>query len=219
MVDWKVMLVYILIQAPSTLNVIIFNNAFLISKDTLGIDNYNQVKGKRLIGLFRDNELYNVDVLKNAEVINFVRGSENELIGIDKTKSGSINLQIVDKAIEEIRFINRGEGELFPESLFPKNGKRLKDFDWRGDEELKSVEDLFKDDPPLLLPKIQGLEDYIPPLEYVDETVHERVKKAGKASPNKKNKAERSLPQKHTIPNPIIEDKPAPKTEAEDKKQ
>ena len=41
----------------------VFNNAFLISKDTLNDDNYNQIKGQRLIGLFRDNELYNICLL------------------------------------------------------------------------------------------------------------------------------------------------------------
>ena len=36
----------------------VFNNAFLVSKDTLSDDGYNQTKGKQLIGLFKDNELY-----------------------------------------------------------------------------------------------------------------------------------------------------------------
>ena len=174
----------------------VFNNAFLISKDTLGVDNYNQVKGKRLIGLFRDNALYNVDIIKNAEVIYFSRNEENELSGINKSKSGSINLKIDGDVIEELRLINRIDGELFPESMFPKNAKRLKDFDWRGDEEIKSVEDLFKDDPPLVLPKIKGLEDYMPPLDYVDDELDKRIKAAGKATPSKKNKAARNLPKK-----------------------
>lgn len=41
----------------------VFNNAFLISKDSLS-DGYNQIKGQVLIGLFKDNELYNVDIIK-----------------------------------------------------------------------------------------------------------------------------------------------------------
>ena len=38
----------------------------------------------------------------------------------------------------------------------------LEVFDWREDERPKSVEDLFSDDPPLNLPVIKGLEDYVP---------------------------------------------------------
>ena len=46
----------------------VLNNAFIISKDTIGTG-YNQVKGLNLYGKFRDNKLYEVDIVKNTEVI------------------------------------------------------------------------------------------------------------------------------------------------------
>ena len=174
----------------------VFNNAFIVSKDTLSDDGFNQIKGQRLIGLFKDNELYNIDIIKNAEVIYYSRNAENELVGINKSKSGSLNVQIEDQAIQEIRLIQQIDGELYPESMFPKSGKRLRGFDWRGKERPMSIEDLFKDDPPLILPKIKGLEDYVPPEAFVDDNVNERVKKAGEDTPNKPNKAARNLPNK-----------------------
>ena len=177
----------------------VFNNAFLVSKDTISDDGYNQIKGQRLIGLFRDNELYNVDIIKNAETIRYMRNEENELIGIQKSKSGSINIQIVEQAIEEVRFINQIDGNIFPEADFPRSGRRLRGFDWRGEERPMSVEDLFKDDPPLELPKIKGLEDYVPPEDFIDDSAAERIEEAGKATPNKPNKAARNLPKKTTV--------------------
>lgn len=173
----------------------VFNNAFLVSKDTLSDDGYNQVKGQRLIGLFRDNEIYNVDIIKNAETIRYMRDDANELIGIQKSKSGQINIKIVDQAIDEVRFINQIDGNIFPEADFPKSSKRFRGFDWRGEERPLSVEDLFKDDPPLVLPKISGLEDYVPPEDFVDDSVMERIEEAGKATPEKPNKAARNLPE------------------------
>ena len=53
------------------------------------------------------------------------------------------------------------EGELTPDSKFPENARKLRGFNWRGDERILSVEDLFKDDPPFVLPKIQGLEERV----------------------------------------------------------
>lgn len=173
----------------------VFNNAFLVSKDTISEDGYNQIKGQRLIGLFKDNELYNVDIIKNAETIRYMRNETNELIGIQKSKSGSINIQIVEQAIEEVRFINQIDGNIFPEPDFPRNARRLRGFDWRGEERPGSVEDLFKDDPPFVLPKISGLEDYVPPEDFIDDSVAERVEEAGKATPNKPNKAAQNLPK------------------------
>ncbi|REG87246.1 OstA-like protein [Winogradskyella sediminis] len=180
----------------------VFENAFLINKDTLSEEGYNQIKGLRLTGLFRNNELYNVDIVKNAETIRYLRNDEGELIGIQKSKSGSINVKIIDQAIDEVRFINQIDGNIFPESDFPKSGRRLRDFDWRGEEQPLSVEDLFKDDPPLDLPIIQGLADYVPPEAFVDDNVTERVEEAGKATPKKENKAARNLPKK-TIVKPL----------------
>lgn len=177
----------------------VFNNAFLISQDSLSENGYNQIKGQRLIGLFRDNELYNVDIIKNAEVIYYSRNSENELVGINKSKSGKINMKIEDSAIREIRLIQQIDGELFPESMFPKSGRRLRGFDWRGDEKLNSVEDLFKDDPPLILPVIKGLKAYVPPENFVDDRMLERVKTAGEDAASS-NKAAQSLPK----PLPVV---------------
>ena len=172
----------------------VFDNAFLISKDTLGTG-FNQIKGQKLYGLFKNNELYNVDIIKNAEIIYFSRDGENELIGINKSKSGSINIQISDNTINEIRLINQVDGDLFPESQFPENARRLRGFDWREEERPTSVEDLFKDDPPLELPIIKGLGEFVPEEEFFDEALLDRVEEAESEDPKKGNKAARNIPK------------------------
>ncbi len=172
----------------------VFDNAFLISKDTLGTG-FNQIKGQKLYGLFKNNELYNVDIIKNAEIIYFSRDGENELIGINKSKSGSINIQISDNTINEIRLINQVDGDLFPESQFPENARRLRGFDWREEERPTSVEDLFKDDPPLELPIIKGLGEFVPEEEFFDEALLDRIDEAESEDPKKVNKAARNIPK------------------------
>ncbi|WP_239000384.1 OstA-like protein [Hyunsoonleella ulvae] len=156
-------------------SLIVFNHAFLISKDTLGAG-FNQINGKKLVGLFNeDNELYHVDIIKNAQSIYYLRDENGELVGIDKSKSGLINILIHDNAIEEVRKINQVDGDIYPELEFPKNDKILKGFDWREEERPNSVEDLFKDDPPLQLPVIKGLDDYIPEDDFFDALTENRI--------------------------------------------
>ena len=138
----------------------VFYNTFLINKDS--ISGYNQCKGKELIGLFNEeNKLHNIDINKNAEYIYYARQENGELIGIDKKISASINLKLIDNQVEEVSNIGNPEGELTPDSMFPENARKLRGFNWRGDERILSVEDLFKDDLPFTLPKIQGLEDRV----------------------------------------------------------
>ncbi|WP_298899956.1 OstA-like protein [uncultured Psychroserpens sp.] len=175
----------------------VFDNAFLISKDTLG-EGFNQIKGQKLIGLFKDNELYNVDIIKNAEIIFYTRDDKDTLIGINKSKSGSINLQF-DGPYKIITLLNQVDGDIYPESQFPENARKFRGFDWRGDEQPKSVEDLFSDDPPLVLPVIKGLEPYVEDEEFFDDALMKRVDTAKKKDKSKENKANRQIPKKDRL--------------------
>lgn len=183
-------------------SLIVFENAFIISKDTLGAG-YNQITGKILIGLFtEENTLRQVDINKNAESIYFARNEKNELVGIDKSKSGSIRMLFSEGEIEELRKIRQVDGKTYPESEFPENVRKLRGFNWREEERPKSVADLFSDDPPLNLPIIQGLEDYVPQEEFFDQEMLERMDKADEAEAKKSKKpiaspkASRNLPKK-----------------------
>jgi lipopolysaccharide export system protein LptA len=179
-------------------SLLVFNNAFIISKDTISENGYNQINGMRLTGWFNDeNTLRKVDIDKNAQSIFYARNELQELIGIDKAKSGSISMLFDNGDIEEYSRFNKIDGKMYPESEFPKNELILKGFDWRNDERPNSVEDLFKDDPPLELPIIRGLDDYVPQEDFFDEELLKRIKKADdEANPNKERepKASRNLP-------------------------
>lgn len=175
----------------------VFNNAFIISSDTLG-DGYHQMSGKQLYGQFKDNKLSTVDIIKNAESIYWMRNDENDLVGTDKAKSGIIKIYINNNEIEEVRKIKDVDGNVFPEGEFPENERLLHGFVWRDDERPKNVDDLFKDDPPLNLPIIKGLEDYVPQDEFFDEALMNRVKESDKRNTDKKgeSKASRKIPKK-----------------------
>lgn len=120
----------------------VINNTFLISKDTLGTG-YNQVKGLNLFGKFKEGKLHDVDVVKNTEVVYFMRNDANELIGINKNVSSKINLVLENNAVETITFFNRVDGDIFPEADLPENARKLRGFVWRGDERIKSKDDIF----------------------------------------------------------------------------
>jgi len=120
----------------------VLNNAFIASKDTLGTG-YNQVKGLNLYGKFKDNKLYEVDIVKNAEVIYFVRNDQKELIGINKNVSSKINMELNENDIETITFFTTVSGEIYPEKELPENARKLRGFSWRGDERIKTKEDIF----------------------------------------------------------------------------
>ncbi|MEM7185839.1 MAG: OstA-like protein [Bacteroidota bacterium] len=132
----------------------VFNNAFLVQKDSAG---YNQVKGERLIGLFTNNQLDTVNIIKNAQVIYYFRNDAGELVGIDNTVSSSIQLYLEEQKVVGMRFLKKVPGKVYPESELPENARILPGFIWRGDERLLKKSDLFLGKPAPILPKIRGI--------------------------------------------------------------
>jgi lipopolysaccharide export system protein LptA len=143
----------------------VLNNTFLVSKDTLGTG-YNQVKGQNLFGKFLEGKLHDVDIIKNTEVIYYMRNDAHELIGINKNVSSKINLILEKNAVETITFFQQVDGDIYPEKDLPENARKLRGLVWRGEERIKSKDDIF------------------PPEENVD---NEKIAKATKAEEAKKN--------------------------------
>jgi lipopolysaccharide export system protein LptA len=120
----------------------VLNNTFLVSKDTLGTG-YNQTKGQNLFGKFKDGKLHDVDIIKNAEVIYYMRNEAHELIGINKNVSSKINIIFDQNAIDTITFFKQVDGIIYPEAELPENARTLRGLNWRGDERIKTKDDVF----------------------------------------------------------------------------
>jgi lipopolysaccharide export system protein LptA len=120
----------------------VLGNSFIISKDTIGTG-YNQVKGVNLYGKFRENKLSDVTVIKNTEVVYYMRNDDHELIGINKSAGSRIKLTLEDNKIDTMTVFESPEGDIMPEKDYPENARKLKGFIWRGDERIKSKDDIF----------------------------------------------------------------------------
>lgn len=120
----------------------VLNNTFLVSKDTLGTG-YNQVKGQNLYGKFEGGKLHDIDIIKNTEVIYYMRNDAHELIGINKNVSSKINLIFDGNTVETITFFHQVDGTIFPDKDLPENARKLRGLVWRGDERIMSKDDIF----------------------------------------------------------------------------
>ena len=175
----------------------VLNNAFIISKDTLSTG-YNQVKGQNLYGKFADNKLREVDIIKNTEVIYYMRNDQQELIGINKSVSSKINMILDKNTIETITNFNQVEGEIFPEAELPENARKLRGFIWRGDERIKTKDDIFPQEELDLDAKIQA-ESKVEKAE-VDKPLEPSKETLDYDKNNPKPKAERN----EANPKPVV---------------
>ncbi|CAI2767665.1 OstA-like protein [Flavobacterium collinsii] len=172
----------------------VLNNTFIVSRDTLGTG-YNQVKGLNLFGKFKEGKLHDVDVIKNTEVIYYMRNDFNELIGINKNVSSKINLIIENNDIETITFFNKVDGDVYPEADLPENARKLKGLRWRGDERIKSKDDIFTaednemNDKLIQEGKDEETKDKDTPIKVRKETLdYDKKKPASKKTTNAKSK-------------------------------
>ena len=136
----------------------VFNNALVVEKDTLG-DGYNQVKGKFLYGKFKDNALRQIDFLQNTESIYYVYNDAKELVGINKLTCSHIKLYLDKKQqLQQTVFITQPSGNLYPEEKLHVNDRKFKEFIWRGDERIRSKEQIYSDAEKKIKPKeIKGM--------------------------------------------------------------
>ncbi|MEN2412630.1 OstA-like protein [Flavobacterium mesophilum] len=172
----------------------VLNNTFLVSRDTLGTG-FNQVKGLNLFGKFKDGKLHNVDIIKNTEVIYYSRNDQNELVGIDKSVSSKINLVLEDNQIQTLTLFTNVDGDLYPEADLPENARKLRGLHWRGDERIKSKDDIFTDEDNELNEKLikegkdQEEKGKDIPMKVRKETLnYDKKKPAAKATPAKTSK-------------------------------
>ncbi len=136
----------------------VLNNAFIVAKDTIRKIGFNQAKGKDMFGVFENNALRFLNLIKNTELIYYLYDKEQELMGINKTICSEIAIEMVNNDISEITFITAPDGTIYPLSELPVIDRKLEGFLWFGDERIRTKDDIFgPEDLQIKLAKIRGL--------------------------------------------------------------
>jgi lipopolysaccharide export system protein LptA len=121
----------------------LYNSAFIVSQvDTM---RFNQIKGRKLTGYFRDNKLYRININGNGESLYFVIDNE-EIVGVNKGKCADIDIFIENGKIKEIYQNQSPEGVIDPPTL--KDNFRLIGFNWFDSIRPKQISDIFKSSSP-----------------------------------------------------------------------
>ncbi|CAM1368935.1 conserved hypothetical protein [Tenacibaculum litopenaei] len=125
----------------------VLQNAFIIQKDSLSDDDFNQIKGRDIFGKFEENELRIMLVKGNSESLYYNRNEDTQkLETITREIASDIEFTLENSEIIQTKYLKKPNGETFPPSEFPPSKRKFPGFVWRGDEQPLTVEDIFKDD-------------------------------------------------------------------------
>ena len=111
-------------QKPKRMNLL--NKGFIVQDDSVG---FNQIKGRKIVGLFRDNELYRVNAYEEGETVYYIWDGE-DVTGVNKLKSKDVVILIEDRQAQEVTHIGNPEGEMIPPNEFDPAELTLSGFKW-----------------------------------------------------------------------------------------
>src|SRR5690606_10338964 len=116
------------------------DNVFVITQDTLV--NFNQMKGRTMVGYFEEGQMDKIDIDGNGESLYFALQADTISHGINKTLSANIKLRFKDGAIQRVTYGVKPDGKFTPFQLITEENSRLEGFKWRF-EEKPTMEDIF----------------------------------------------------------------------------
>jgi len=116
-------------------------NAFIIAMEADSV-RFNQIKGKKMTGFVRKNELYKIDVNGNGQS-NYYAYDKKAIIGLNIAESSNITIYMNKGKVSRIALIKTPEGELKPMAELEEIDKKLPGFNWQQDIRPKSKTDIF----------------------------------------------------------------------------
>ncbi len=122
----------------------LLGSAFIISMDdTLARNTFNQIKGKTMVGYFRNNKLAKIIVIGNAETVYYIREDDGGLLGINVAYSSDMEIRLKDNDVVSINYIKQPEAKTYAPMGLPEELKRLKNFKWLESQRPKNKIEIF----------------------------------------------------------------------------
>ncbi len=115
------------------------DKVFVITQDT--IKNFNQMKGRTMVGYFEEGQMDKIDIDGNGESLYFALQADTVSQGINKTLSASIKLRFKEGVIQRVTYGVKPDGKFTPFQLVDEQNSRLEGFNWRF-EERPTMEDI-----------------------------------------------------------------------------
>lgn len=119
----------------------LFNSAFIISQDDSV--KFNQIKGKNMKAFFENNKMHKINVMGNSQTIYFLREEDGSLLGINKSESSKMTILLSDNKVQNIKYFESPEANLYPEKDLSPKEILLKNFIWLDKFRPKNKKDIF----------------------------------------------------------------------------
>lgn len=104
---------------------------------------FDQMRGKEMVGYFRDNKLSRIHVQGNGQTI-YYADEQGEIVGANKTECTNLMIYMNDNAISRVNYMTKPKGIYYPLEKFPAGESKLPDFRWAASWRPLSPMDIFR---------------------------------------------------------------------------
>ena len=133
--------IYLLTKNRKADQVLIFENGFSISRTPESY--FNQIRGNRLNGVFRDGSIDYLRAKGNAESVYYLQDDDSAYIGLNYARADAISMYFVNKELKRVSWVNGVEGTTYPFRQIPDDKKQLRNFNWQESRRPKTRFELF----------------------------------------------------------------------------
>ena len=119
------------------------NNAYVISQyDSV---RFNQIKGKKMIGYFIENDMRKIDVNGNGETVYYIKDdNDGSLSGVNKAECSDMAIYINNNKVEKLKMFKKPSGIMHPPKEVNPKDMLLKDFSWYKEYRPTKAEEIFE---------------------------------------------------------------------------
>jgi lipopolysaccharide export system protein LptA len=122
-------------------NMILQHNGLIVSTEG-DSSKYDQIKGRTMTGIFKNNKLSQLFIDGNAENIKYVK-EDTSYTAINRSITSRIRMSFADGKLAGVSWIGRTEGRVIPIAKMKEEDKILQGFVWKPKDRPKSPEEII----------------------------------------------------------------------------
>jgi len=121
---------------------------FIVDQNAISISNtgdglFNQLRGSKMIGIFKEGEIDSIHAIGNGQSLYYLQDDDSAYVGMDFTEASSIIMTFKNRELKKVIWVKGARGTTYPFNKIPDDKRHLQNFKWLEAIRPKSAGELF----------------------------------------------------------------------------
>ena len=121
---------------------------FIVDKNAISISNsgdglFNQLRGSKMIGIFKDGEIDSIRAIGEGQSLYYLQDDDSAYVGMDFTEASDIIMTFKNRELKKVIWVKGAKGTTYPFNKIPDDKRQLKNFRWLEAIRPKNAGELF----------------------------------------------------------------------------